>query len=725
MAATSTDLEALVGHLFVVGGRAISSPSPGAAATPPPRRAARGRDTDTLFCLISLPPGEHRPAAFYEDLVDELTMVYFRTGGSVTTALRKAIDAVNRKMLDANRGAVDPLEVGLAGAVLRQDELYLALTGPGCCFLIHEGAVEQLPAGDEWMTDSPGLGVEDEPDVRYYHRDVQAEDFLLLADATFERLTEQTLTHVVATGKVDDALGNLVSVASDFAACEVIQFVAPLDEGEIDTPPASKKRQVPPLPQFGRAEAGEAPFAPEAEGLEPTGAPIGAPEPGEGAAMGVVESAAPPLSTRHRAQRAGQNTALGLARATERVRLLIERWLPDETVENPLAQRLQLSLTMQIGVVVAVAVLVALLTAAVYRLRGQTRQYAQFVREAQAEIEQAREGDDQATARPHWENAVFLLDEAAELRAAGGETAELRAEALAALDAYDHVTRVPPTLLRSYEPGAYLRGPIIHGLNLYVLDTIDDVLYREDLNDEGTAFVNREPQAVTRQGELIGNQVVGGMIDLAWMEDGGVQQRNVLAALTRNGLLITYSPSWDATAALLPGSEAWQDPRAIAVYERDLYVLDAGANEIWRYEASGDAYASAPQRYFTDIVPELTDAVDMEIDTNGNVYVLHAGGRISKYFFGRPEAFQFEGLPQPLARPTALFLNLSLYDRTLFVADPGGGRLYTFAPNGAMLANYKDADDTTFDALSGVYNLDRPAFVYVTAGNHLYYFSRP
>ncbi len=723
MATTSTDLEALVGHLFVVGGRAISSPSPGAAATPPPRRAARGRDADTLFCLISLASGEHRPAAFYEKLVDELTTVYFKTGGSVTAALRKAIDAVNRTMLAANRGQPDALEVGLASAVLRQDELYLALTGPGCCFLIHEGNVEQLPAEDEWMAESPGLGVEDEPDVRYYHRDVKAEDFLLLADTTFERLTEGALTHAVATGKVDDALVNLISVASDYSACEVIQFVAPLDEGEADTLPAPKQRRVPPLPQFGRGDRGaeEPPAIPEMAAAE--GTPIPALEPD--AEMGDVDPARPPLSARHRAQRAGQNTALGLARVTERVRLLAERWLPDETVENPLAQRLQLSLTMQIGVVVAVAVLVALLTAAVYRLRGQTRQYAQFVREAQAEIELAHEGGNQAAARPHWENAVFLLDQAADLRAPGSETTALRDEALAALDDYDHVTRVTPALLRGYPPGAYLRGPIIHGLNLYVLDTTNDVLYREDLNDEGTAFVNREPQAVTRQGELVGNQVIGGMIDLIWMEDGGVQQRNVLAVLTRNGLLITYSPSFDATATLLPGSEAWQDPRAIAVYERDLYVLDAGANEIWRYEAGADAYASAPQRYFTDIVPELADAVDMEIDSNGNVYVLHSGGRISKYYFGRPETFQFEGLPQPLARPTALFLNLSLYDRTLFVADPGGGRLYTLAPNGAMLANYKDADDTIFDALSGVYNLDRPAFIYVTAGNNLYYFSRP
>ena len=88
-------------------------------------------------------------------------------------------------------------------------------------------------------------------------------------------------------------------------------------------------------------------------------------------------------------------------------------------------------------------------------------------------------------------------------------------------------------------------------------------------------------------------------------------------------------------------------------------------------------------------------------------------------------AFDLIGFPQPVSRPTALFLNLTLYDRALFIADPGGGRLYSSALNGAFLANYKDASDQVFDALSGVYNLDQPALVYLTAGNGLYYFPRP
>jgi hypothetical protein len=175
----------------------------------------------------------------------------------------------------------------------------------------------------------------------------------------------------------------------------------------------------------------------------------------------------------------------------------------------------------------------------------------------------------------------------------------------------------------------------------------------------------------------------------------------------------------------LPGFEAWQDPRAIAIFNRDLYILDAGANAIWRYQAEEDSYASLPQRYFTDVTPELADAIDMEIDTNGNVYILHSSGLITKYFFGREQAFAFDGLPQPVTRATAFSLNVSLFDRTFLIADPGGGRLYATALTGTFLTNYRDSGNTVFYYLSGVFNQDRPPMIYVTSSNGLYYFPRP
>jgi hypothetical protein len=418
------------------------------------------------------------------------------------------------------------------------------------------------------------------------------------------------------------------------------------------------------------------------------------------------------------------------AKATDGTKKVVERMIPEDEVDNPLAQRLNLSTTMQVGVALAVAVLVALVTIAVYRLRGATSQYAQLVREAQAEIETARAaGNNQSEARPHWEQAIFLFDQAAAIRNPSAEIWGIRTEAMEVLDSYDHVIRVNPVLLREYEPGAYLRGPVVQGINIYVIDWTGDILYREDLNEGGTQLVNRAPQIITRKGEVISNQVVGGLIDLAWMVESGLPQRNVLGVLSRdgagNGLLISYSPSFDVSAAVLPASQAWVDPRAIAIYNRDLYILDSGANEIWRYPAGPNGYTTQPQRYFTDYVPELADAIDMEIDTNGNIYVLHGSGRITKYFFGRLEVFEFEALPQPLSRPSAIFLNLSPFDRAFFITDPGWGSIYTTTLTGDFLQNYKDAEDTVFEAVSGVYNLDQPPHTYFTAGNGLHYFPRP
>jgi hypothetical protein len=712
----SLELEALVGHLFVVGGRAISSPSPGAIAMPPPRRAARGRDADTLFGLLALGEGQRQPASFYEGLVTAFSDKYFKVSGGVTTALRDSIREVNAEILKVNSRRPDPFEVGIACAVLRGQELYIAVAGPARCFLVREGFVERLPDDDDLREGIASLGMEKDADVRLFRRDVRAGDFLIVTDASLDHLGDTTIRHALESGEVDATLVNLRSVAGEFTSAIVIKFVAPLEEGEIDDLPARPVPSAPPLRSFEPPEAQPAPSPTPA-------APVEGDE-GELAEGEAAEGEAPPEKVLPWPRRLARNLTLGLAKATDGTRTLVTSMMPGEEEEGAPMGRFQLSTTMQIGVAVAVAVLVALVTTAVYRFRGQTSQYAQLVREAQAEIEQARAGaDDQATARPHWESAIFLLDQAAEIRSPGAEIWSLRSEALAVLDSYDHISRVTPVLMREYPEGAVLRGPVVQGLNLYVVDETQDILYREDLDENGTRFVNREPQIITRQGDVVGSQVIGGMVDLTWMEEGGVPQRNVLAVITRNGLLITYSPSWDVTATPLPDYEAWQEPRAIAVYEGDLYILDAGASEIWRYPASADSYSSTPQRYLTDIEADLSDAIDMAIDTNGNVYILHASGRISKFFQGRPEVFQFEGLPQPLSRPAAFHLSLSLFDRTLFIADPGGGRLVASALTGAFLANYKDADDAVFDSLSGVFSVDRPPVVYLAAGSRLYNFS--
>ncbi|MBN1426829.1 MAG: hypothetical protein JXB07_00495 [Anaerolineae bacterium] len=708
----TSELEALVGHLFIVEGRSISAASPGAIATAPPRRAARGRDYDTLFALISLSAEQRQPASFYEQLTSQLSQKYFSTSGSVTAALREAVAAVNDKLLAHNAQLTEPSQVGMACAILRDQELILALTGPSRCFLIRGDRVERLPDDEELGEPLRLLGIDSEPELRLYRREVSDEDFLILADGSLNRLKDAAFRQAVETGEVETALNNLRGVASEFTSAQIIKFVTPLPEDEAaEIPsPQSPAASSPPDPDHE--------FSEQAPATIPPGVKI--PMPMKGMGERGEKQDLPPL------RKLGRDTAIGLASVVDGAQVLAEKMLPGEETTNPLEDRFQLSIAMQIGVALAVAVLVALMTAIVYQWRGQTSQYAQLIRQAQSEIEQARAGgNDQAVARPHWEDAIHLLDQASQIRPPSTEIIALRNESLAALDSYDHVTRVNLVILREYQSGSSLRGPIVQGLNLYVIDTTADVLYREDLDESSTTLVNREPQVITQRSNLVSSQVVGGLIDLVWMEEGGVSQRNVLAVLTSNGLLLTYSPSWSATATILPGFEAWRDPRAIAVYNRDLYILDAGANEIWRYQAKDNAYSSLPQRYFTDTIPQLGDAIDMEIDTNGNVYILRSNGQLSKYFFGRESILSFEGIPQPISRASALSLNLSLFDRTFLIADVGGGQLYSTAVTGTFLANYKDSSNTIFYNLSGAFSQNNPPMIYVTASNRLFYFSRP
>ena len=46
------ELEALVAHVYVVSGRAVGSPPPGALAVTAPKRAPRPRQEETFFSLL-------------------------------------------------------------------------------------------------------------------------------------------------------------------------------------------------------------------------------------------------------------------------------------------------------------------------------------------------------------------------------------------------------------------------------------------------------------------------------------------------------------------------------------------------------------------------------------------------------------------------------------------------------------------------------------------------
>jgi len=127
------ELEALVGHLYLIGGRPINVNPPGALVVVAPQDAARGREGDTFFTLI-VPSGTIAPTTFYEQLAVLAAERYFNTGGSVTIAMRTMFQALNRNLYEHNQAHSEyeqqQFEASAIVAVLHGDDMYVARVGP-------------------------------------------------------------------------------------------------------------------------------------------------------------------------------------------------------------------------------------------------------------------------------------------------------------------------------------------------------------------------------------------------------------------------------------------------------------------------------------------------------------------------------------------------------------------------------------------------------------------
>jgi hypothetical protein len=326
-----------------------------------------------------------------------------------------------------------------------------------------------------------------------------------------------------------------------------------------------------------------------------------------------------------------------------------------------------------------------------------------------------------------------LANEAAKFRRDDLTLLQIRADAQNYLDCFDDVQRREVHLLREYPEGADLRGPIIHlGVDLYTLDRANSALYHDTLHANGTALIGTEEHPIVQRGAAIGSYVVGDMFDIEWLRSGGTAHDNVVIALDTSGVLVTYSPAWGTTSQQLVVDGRWQEPVALAVYEENLYVLDVGANQIWRYVPSmGDRrYNRAPEEYFTGAEPpDLTGAVDFGISADeGAIYILYENGTIRKYQrsardFVEQRPFEYNQKPEgAIASGSALFIDNDVTARYLYIADPVQGTIYQTSWGGRFESGYRPLNDpTAFNEISGIFSNAVQHHLYVLSGNRLYH----
>jgi hypothetical protein len=374
------------------------------------------------------------------------------------------------------------------------------------------------------------------------------------------------------------------------------------------------------------------------------------------------------------------------------------------------------------GIAVGILALVIVVVLLAQRTFGEDERLNSLINQAKEEARLAQNAIDTAEERAHWEKALDLAEEAAVLQPENLEIVDLQLQAHDAIDQLDGVVRLEPSVLGSLGAGRVPRRMIVYGQSAFVLDPdagwVSELPF--DTSDPGAAAGS---STLVRTGDEISGGTVASLIDLTWVEPGGDRSTSGLVILEERGVLLTYDPAWGSESGApqltrtFLGTQPEGTAKAVGSWEGRFYVLDVTAPQIWRYEPRNDAYPDQPERYFTDPSSvSLGDAVDMAID--GNIYVLHSDGTVSKFLRGERRPFEVRDVPDGFSEPIALAVDPESRSGAVYIADRGNQRVVVLGPDGSFHAQLRA--EGAFDGLEALTVDEAAGRLYVFSSGQLY-----
>lgn len=225
---TSPALSLQISHLFIVGGRRISTNPPGLVRMTAPRRPGRGRERDQFFALIT-PYGEVRAgASFYEQLAEQCGAFYFKSNGSVTSGLREAVTAISGHLTEHNRIAGNNYQVSICCMALRDRELYAVRVGENAILLHNDGVFTSYPDELESMFTGQALGSNPVTDIRLQRFEIspngQMPAQIAIIDGGFKRADRSALFDTLQSESAAQAADRLRPLAGSDAQTVIIRF---------------------------------------------------------------------------------------------------------------------------------------------------------------------------------------------------------------------------------------------------------------------------------------------------------------------------------------------------------------------------------------------------------------------------------------------------------------------------------------------------------------------
>jgi hypothetical protein len=709
------ELEALVGHLYVAGGRTIKTNPPGALCEVAPKRAARGREIETFFVLV-LPSGNIAPNTFYEQMALMAAERYFSNSGSVTAALRDVFNTLNSNLYEHNSSGRKHYEAHMIAVVLRGTELFVARAGAATMILRHSGANKTIPQSlsDEEALYKPPLGVQPMPDVEMSRFNVDRSTRMLLADANILEITEENLTQALLGNTIERVLDDFKTLVTLQIQLMAVEFVTP--EEPVAVPVATGQSSAVIAAELAAARARTINRDTEARITE---------------AVEAVTVPAPD-SPRQRLKQRARDGASTLARTTGSSLTALGNAAGKVlgTEEQPEKKRRNSTMLTAAAIGVPVTIIAVILLSWVLNV-GQTV-YEECVSRAVTAADFARSiADNPPTSIiAAWQGTLTIVNECETLRPETPDPTlqQIRTDAQSVIDQLNNIQRRDPLLIDAI-PDANIRELILQGLDLYAFDSNTNIVYRMQLQDSGLGLrAARQPIANMRAGARVEGNTVGTLIGIAYDE-----ANSRIVALDSAGLLISCRPAFinQCEAKRLLATETWVNPIRFAMWQGNVYVLDTGVGQLWRYEPTGGNYPSQPTEYFRSASrPELSKALDFAIGSSGsgqirgNVYVLYNDGTLSAHRSGEPLPFTFanfrEGQEMHVVTAQAMFLNDSPIDTGFYFASRPSRTIYETTAAGTWVATYRAGNEALFELLNDVAVDAEQGIIYAASGNSIF-----
>jgi hypothetical protein len=740
-------------------------------AVMPPRRPARGRETDGLIIYLGLIGNAPLSPEQHTHLLERLAQKYYKTTGSVTAAMRAVAESLNLYLLDRNLRSTSGGRQGiglLVLGVLRADTFYMAQCGPVYAILINPNETHAL---HDLQSAGRGLGLSRTTPVRFVQARLEDGDCLVLASQPAPGWTVAALRHPQRQG-MDGMRRQLL----DYAVSEMNAVLIQAQSGTGRLRLLRRKPGVPDmahpleevledqaLPEADRVEMAEAASEPiqapgspspavQRHSIQPPARPVETvPSPSvQRAGLGQSLVSIPSVSTSRPRRpespkshprrpvsqamagvrlflgKIGQGLSRALGVMFSALARLLKNILPDEGT-------LHLPSSVMIFFALVVPLVLATVGGMVFFQRGRSQQYQFYYQDAVLLASQASSLTEPALQRNAWDRVLEQLAQA-ESYMVKDESRALRSQAQSILDGLDGVQRLDfqTAVIGGLDEAVHVTRIAATDIHLYMLNASQGSVLHGVLTPRGYEI---DPNF--QCGPSYGPVTVGPLVDIVELPVGAVVEDAVLLGMDAAGNLLYCTLFGQPLASTLAQpATGLSEPTALTIDQGNLYVLDPKVNAVWIYE--GMDTSQPPRLFFGNEVPLMQDVIDLAV-YNDQLYLLHSDGHLTQCIYSRleesptscndpyPYTDNRPGRQNGAVIPDSLFNQVSYVsfpDRSMYLLDPQHQAIFYFS----VLFNFQIQYRAVRDLPQGqatAFAVSPDRLIFLAIGNSIYYAALP